>query len=142
MPRLARKRFYEGFRFFFAAPTNPLAETGVGIVREDFMQLKAGDEVFRSGGWSDAVPMVVERVTATQIVLRGSPTKYRRRDGCAVGDTGYRRGCLLLATDELKADVAEKARRQQALRTCEDTRFRDLSTDALVDIAAAITKAT
>ena len=54
--------------------------------------LEKGDRVARvESGYNGLTAYfhTVERTTPTQIVLEGSPTRYRRSDGTAIGDGSY-----------------------------------------------------
>lgn len=57
-------------------------------MNEGIENVKAGDQVVCTDGWSGLSLAVVGRVTATQIVVGKS--RYSRSTGRAIGATGYR----------------------------------------------------
>lgn len=61
--------------------------------------LKPGDEVFVVGSY-DVARETVERVTATQVVLRNCLSRYRRSDGKMIGAISFVPPVLEPITDE------------------------------------------
>lgn len=75
-------------------------------------QLKANDEVILThGGWSSRHTLhVVDRTTATQVLLVGCPnTRFSRKDGRAIGGNRYSTSRIEEPTQELR----QKAERQE-----------------------------
>jgi hypothetical protein len=79
---------------------------GGGAVMGDWLKnLKAGDEVAVFNGYPWNIPTIetVDRTTATLIVVGGA--RFRRRDGCAPGDS-WSRNRIRQPTQEHR-DLAE-----------------------------------
>lgn len=77
--------------------------------------LKPGDRVLVGVGYGKFRVDYVERLTKTQIVLKNSVNKFRRKDGHRVGDTGWARAYLAEPTpDKVNAIRRENLRERLA----------------------------
>lgn len=92
--------------------------------------VKAGDTVLRSQAFTGEVDVVVDRVTATQIVI-GS-VRFRRSDGYAIGARGWDRTRLIEPTPQA-LEAARRNRMVAALHAM-TPRWKTLPTDVLEQI--------
>jgi len=98
--------------------------------------LKAGDEVLEG----DRI-LKVTKVGKVHIVCGNR--KFSKRTGRDIHSTGYRSSFIRQATYEAKSEIADRKKHSGLLYRIMDTKFRNLSTDALqkiVDILDAETK--
>lgn len=65
--------------------------------------LKAGDEVARSAGFSGYLIAQVDRVTPTQVII--SNCRYSKKDGCMIGSSGYDRSRILQLTAPIRKEI-------------------------------------
>lgn len=101
--------------------------------------LKVGDKVIISFDLNDQYVDVVERLTKTQIILKKAyfQRQYRRDTGRLVGGCSRRRNnypCLLEATEERIAVIAEKTTRIKLINSIEKCKLHTLNTDVLQQI--------
>jgi len=69
--------------------------------------LKVGDSVVIDAGYNGMSVSVVERITPTRIISK-SGGKYRKKNGRAVGDTGWNPARLREPTDVLLLEIRKK----------------------------------
>jgi len=86
--------------------------------------LKEGDEVLNG----DKILTVTK---AGKIHIICGNKKFSKSTGKDVHSTGYRSRFIRQATDEAKAEIAEKKKYSNLLYRIMDTKFRNLSIDAL-----------
>ena len=94
--------------------------------------LKAGDEVAFNHAWGAPTISKVTSVTATQIRIGAS--KYRRKDGYAVGGDKWSRTSLMEPTAEVRALIEEASLR----RRLADFKLKDLPLEKVRAILAVL----
>ena len=81
-------------------------------MREFASELKVGDKaIVESYGMGASGRVVeVERLTKTQIIFKGHHTRYRRKDGCSIGDaSSWNRFHLCEYTEEKALEIARSS---------------------------------
>jgi hypothetical protein len=102
--------------------------------------LKAGDQVVvdHGGSWHSTRKLyAVEKTTATQIVI--GATRYRRKDGCEVGD--HYRGRIIKPTAEVLEAMQQEKRESlanAALRAFDYNVWRDWPLERKEKLAAIL----
>lgn len=91
-------------------------------------ELKPGDQVIADHGVYNKQVVVVERLTATQIVAGKS--KYNRKTGYAVGESGWRRSSLNRASPEA-IEALQRHNYISRLSRLDARRLRSLDTETL-----------
>lgn len=76
----------------------------------------------------------VERVTDTQIVIKGFTTKFRRKDGTEVGGTSWSALCIIDATPAEMQRMRAAERRSAMLATIRNVDFKKLDNATLEQV--------
>lgn len=99
--------------------------------------LKVGDEVavYHSAGFYGRHEIVAVRGETPKYFQVGG-YRYRKADGHQAGD--YWASCLVELTPELRAELADAARRRVLTNKIESVRWRDISTTTLEAVCAAL----
>lgn len=91
--------------------------------------LKAGDPVITCSGYYGKSKNVVERVTATQVILAGGG-KYRKSDGRMVGGDQYSITYITEPTETLLVEIQKKSLCEKLRRVV----WEKVNVDTLVEI--------
>lgn len=101
-------------------------------------KVKVGDTLFERVGWSGEprIVGVVTKITPTGRITCGGEkyTDNLKR----VGSTGWHAVYAEVLTPEVEQEIAERKRRNKALKVLLEQKWKDLSTDTLVAVAEVL----
>lgn len=98
-------------------------------------KLKVGDMVIVSGGSMRLCTVdIVERLTKTQVIVKGMSQKYSRKNGGAIGGYSYYSTYLNQANDAAISKIKLTQKRRELTDIITDTSFKKVKTEALVKI--------
>ena len=102
-------------------------------MKEWLNDLKPGDQVILGSSAHTGVDSIgkVERLTKTQIVIKGSSIRYRRIDGRRIGASCWYESWICQATQEKIAEITEAKKRRTLIGKLNTMRWGDLNTEAL-----------
>ena len=104
--------------------------------------LKPGDTVIRSvsGMGRHSTVEVVERLTKTQIILKGISIKYRRKNGWSIGGSQWNTSALVEATPERIERVTGEQERRRLLGALQKVDWQKVSTQELEEHAEILAR--
>lgn len=98
--------------------------------------LIAGDKVvYRHGSWHDPQIKLVDRITKTQIIIKGISYRFRRSDGHAIGRDNFGRWTSPPGINEYTKEAAEAIKamneRKDTLNKISKIVWNDINVDKL-----------
>jgi len=104
--------------------------------------IKVGDWVIVQGGGPMSrgkdTARTVKRLTKTQIVLNGTDTKFKKRNGSSVGSSTYYHSYLRESTPETLKKVKREQMHRNLVYKLSTVKWQDMSLEVLSDIYEAV----